>query len=283
MIGRATRPTSLPAIELLSSVSAGDPVACPGCLAVHDQAELAARLRVCPTCGHHLRLTARQRLALLADPGSFEEWDAGVRSGDPLGFVDLLPYPVRLDEAERSTGEREAVVTGRATLRGHPVALGAFEFGFMGGSMGCAVGEKLARLFGRAAREGLPAIVATASGGARMQEGILALMQMAKVTVGVERLRRARLPYVALLTDPTTGGVAASVATLGDLVIAEPRAQIGFAGPRVIEQTIRARVPEGFQRAERLLEHGMLDAVVPRAALREWLAAALDAFAPEPA
>jgi acetyl-CoA carboxylase carboxyl transferase subunit beta len=276
MIGRATRARSLQAIP----VPTEDTITCPGCLGAHDAADLVARLRVCPACGHHLRLPARERLALLADPDSFDEWDGSVRSVDPLGFVDVERYAVRLDQAERATGERAAVVTGRATLRGRPVALGAFEFGFMGGSMGSAVGEKLTRLFARATSDGLPAIVATASGGARMQEGILALMQMAKVTVAIERLRRARLPYVTVLTDPTTGGVAASVATLGDLVIAEPGAQIGFAGPRVIEQTIRARLPEGFQRAERLLAHGLLDAVVPRAGLRDWLGAALDVLAP---
>jgi len=251
---------------------------CPACLAVHDAAVLRAALLVCPACGHHLRLTARERLALLVDAGSFVEWDAGVGSTDPLGFVDEIPYPARLGLARAKTGERDAVVSGAARLHGRPLAIATFDFGFMGGSMGSAAGERLCRLFGRARGRRLPVVVVTASGGARMQEGTLALVQMAKATVAIERFRRERLPYVAVLADPTTGGVSASVAMLGDVILAEPGAQIGFAGPRVIEQTIRAPLPAGFQRAERLLERGLVDDVVPRAALRDRLAALLAAL-----
>jgi acetyl-CoA carboxylase carboxyl transferase subunit beta len=268
------------AAEAFVSTPAGAPVVCGGCLGSHDARDLEACLMVCPDCGYHLRLGARDRLRFLLDAGSFSEWDAEVVSANPLGFVDQTPYPVRLSDARLRTGEREAVVTGQGAIRGRPCGVAVFEFGFMGGSMGSAVGEKLLRLFARATDRGLPVVVVTASGGARMQEGILSLMQMAKVTVALQRFRARRLLHVSLLTDPTTGGVAACPAAQGDVVIAEPGAQIGFAGPRVIEQTIRAPLPAGFQRAERLLERGLLDAVVPRHELRDWLDALCSALAP---
>jgi len=255
-------------------------ITCSRCLELHEPALLEARLMVCPSCGCHLRLGARDRLALLADDGSFLEWDAGLAAADPLRFSDRKAYPERVEEARCGTGERDAVVTGAGRLRHRPLALAAFEFGFMGGSMGAVVGERLSRLFDRARAHGMPAVVVTASGGARMQEGLQALMQMAKVTAAIERFREARLPYVSVLADPTTGGVAASVAALGDFVVAEPGAQIGFAGPRVIEQTIGAPLPADFQRAERLLERGLVDAVVPRAELRDWVDGVLAATVP---
>jgi acetyl-CoA carboxylase carboxyl transferase subunit beta len=243
---------------------------------VHPDALFERTLGVCPSCGHHLRLSARKRIHWLLDRASFAEWDARLVSCDPLGFVDATPYPERLRRAQQATGEREAVITGTGRLAGLPVAVAAFEFGFMGGSMGCAVGEKIVRLFRRARARRIPAVTVAASGGARMQEGPLALLQMAKVVVAIDAFRRARLPFVSVLTDPTTGGVAASLAMLGDVVVAEPGALVAFAGPRVIEQTIRAPLPPGFQRAERLLERGLVDAVVPRADLRAWVATVLD-------
>jgi acetyl-CoA carboxylase carboxyl transferase subunit beta len=208
---------------------------------------------------------------LVVDRGSFVETEAGLASKDPLGFVDRKPYVERLREARRRTGRGEAVVTGTASISGRRVALGVLDFSFLGGSMGSAVGEKLARLFGQALREGLPVIVFSASGGARMQEGVLSLMQMAKVCVALAKVREAGLPYISVMTDPCTGGVAASVGMIGDVNLAEPRALIGFAGPRVIEQTIKETLPAGFQRAEFLLEHGMLDMVVERKDLRRVL------------
>jgi acetyl-CoA carboxylase carboxyl transferase beta subunit/acetyl-CoA carboxylase carboxyl transferase alpha subunit len=241
---------------------------CSACLVHADAAHLAAHALVCSACGHHLRADARSRLAWTVDPGTFVEWDHGLVADDPLGFVDTVRYPDRLAAARARTGTLDAILTGRAAILGVPVALGLFEFGFMGGSMGSVVGERIFRLFARAARMRLSVLVVTASGGARMQEGALSLMQMAKVTLAIERFRRTRLPFVTLLADPTTGGVAASVAMLGDVVLAEPRAQIGFAGPRVIEHTIGMALPADFQSAERLLERGLLDAIVPRATQR---------------
>ena len=247
-------------------------VKCPGCQEILFRKEIERKLNVCPKCGHHLRLTAEQRIVLLVDRGSFEETDAGLSAADPLGFRDSMPYPERIADAKKRTRRCEAVVTGLGAIEGKRVALGVFDFAFLGGSMGSVVGEKLTRLAERALAERVPLIVVSASGGARMQEGILSLMQMAKVSAALARLREAGVPYVSVLTDPTTGGVAASLAMLGDLNVAEPGALIGFAGPRVIEQTIGHTLPEGFQTSEFLLAHGMVDLVVERRVLKATLA-----------
>jgi acetyl-CoA carboxylase carboxyl transferase subunit beta len=223
-----------------------------------------------------LRLTAEQRLVLVVDRGSFRERDADVPAADPLSFRDRLPYRDRVASARAATGQREAILTGTARIGGHAVAIALFNFAFLGGSMGSAVGERLARLIEHAAAKRLPLVVCSASGGARMQEGIFSLMQMAKVSATLARLRARRLPFLSVLTDPTTGGVAASLALLGDVNLAEPGALIGFAGPRVIEQTIHQKLPAGFQRAEFVLEHGMVDLIVPRAELRAMLERLLD-------
>lgn len=244
---------------------------CPECAELANRRKLERRLSVCPRCGYHFRLTADQRLKLLLDRGSFVEHDAGLGSRDVLDFPDDPPYEQRLVEVAARTGHREAVLTGTGRIDGIGVAIGVFNFPFMGGSMGSAVGEKLTRLIEHALTEHLPLIIVTASGGARMQEGIYSLMQMAKLTAALGRLRAAGLPYVSVLTDPTTGGVAASVALLGDVNVAEPRALIGFAGPRVIAQTLNEQLPEDFQRSEFLMKHGMLDAVVERRELRATL------------
>jgi acetyl-CoA carboxylase carboxyl transferase subunit beta len=245
---------------------------CPGCGEINYKKLLERRLSVCPRCGHHLRLTLEQRLLITADRGSFRERDAEVGAADPLAFRDRRSYPERLAAVRRETGRREAVVTGTSRIGGHPVALGVFDFAFLGGSMGTAVGERLARLIEHAGRQRLPLVVFAASGGARMQEGIFSLLQMAKVTAALARLRARRVPFLSVLTDPTTGGVAASLALLGDVNLAEPGALIGFAGPRVVEQTIQQRLPAGLQRAESLRERGMVDLLVPRPALRATLA-----------
>jgi len=250
-------------------------VKCPGCQDILFRKEIERRLNVCPKCNHHLRLTADQRVVVLADRGSFEEIDADLEAADPLAFSDSMPYPQRIVEAKARTGRNEALISGICTIEGHRVALGVFDFAFLGGSMGSVVGEKLTRLAERALAEHTPLVIVSASGGARMQEGILSLMQMAKVSAALERLRESSVPYLSVLTDPTTGGVAASLAMLGDLNIAEPGALIGFAGPRVIEQTIGHTLPEGFQTSEFLLAHGMVDVVVERRALKATVAKVL--------
>jgi acetyl-CoA carboxylase carboxyl transferase subunit beta len=249
---------------------------CPKCEAALYKPELEESLNVCPHCSHHFRIGARMRLAILFDEGKFEELDAEVTSNDPLEFTDLKPYKVRLEQARRNTGLPEAVLNARGTLGGHNVLISAMDFSFLGGSMGCAVGEKITRLIERAVRERTAVIIVSQSGGARMQEGTLSLMQMAKISAALAVLERARLPYISIITDPTTGGVTASFAMLGDLNIAEPKALIGFAGPRVIEQTIRQKLPKDFQTSEFLLEHGMLDAVVDRREMRDFLKRSLD-------
>ncbi|HEY0173673.1 MAG TPA: acetyl-CoA carboxylase, carboxyltransferase subunit beta [Pyrinomonadaceae bacterium] len=249
---------------------------CPGCDAALYRADLEASHHVCAGCGHHFRIGARQRLALLYDEGKYEELDAEVISTDPLDFVDTKPYRERLEQARRKTGLPEAVINARGRLGGHPVMMAAMDFQFLGGSMGCAVGEKITRLIERAVEERAAVVIVSQSGGARMQEGTFSLMQMAKISAALALLSEARLPFVSVMTDPTTGGVTASFAMLGDLNIAEPKALIGFAGPRVIEQTIRQKLPENFQTAEFLLDHGMLDAVVDRRQMRDWIKSALD-------
>ena len=252
---------------------------CPGCGDINYKKLLERRLNVCPRCGRHLRLSVEQRLLVTVDRGSFAEHAGTVAAADPLGFRDGRTYPERLATARAATGHTEAVLTGTARIGGHPAAVGVFDFAFLGGSMGTAVGERLTRLIELAARKRLPLVVVAASGGARMQEGIFSLLQMAKVAAALARLRARGVPFVSVLTDPTTGGVAASLALLGDVNVAEPGALIGFAGPRVIEQTIHQKLPAGFQRAEFLLEHGMVDLIVPRADLRATLGRLLDLLA----
>jgi len=245
---------------------------CPTCKGITFRKEVERNLAVCPKCDHHFRLSVEQRLSITVDRGTWRELFAGLAGGDPLQFVDSKPYPERMARARRDSGRNDAVVTGVGKIDGRRAAVAIIDFQFMGGSMGIVVGEKLARLFDRAVEARIPVIVFSSSGGARMQEGALSLMQMAKVALAIGRLRDARLPYISVLCDPTTGGVAASFATLGDLNIAEPGALIGFAGRRVIEQTTSERLPENFQSAEFMLEHGMLDMIVERARMRHTLA-----------
>jgi acetyl-CoA carboxylase carboxyl transferase subunit beta len=241
---------------------------CDGCGEILYREKLTQNLNVCPNCGFHFRITADRYVEILLDEGSFEEMDAHLRSADPLGFVDLKTYPDRVAAAEKKVGRNDALVSGVGTLAGLPVALAVMDFRFIGGSMGSVVGEKLARAGRRALEERRPYLVVSASGGARMMEGIYSLMQMAKTSAVLARLHEAGVPYVSILTDPTTGGVTASYAMLGDVNLAEPGALIGFAGARVIEETIKQELPEGFQRSEFLLEHGMVDRVVDRRQLR---------------
>lgn len=244
---------------------------CAKCNEIVYKQEIEDNAQVCPRCGHHYRISARRRIEITCDPGSFVEFDQGLEPVDTLDFKDSKRYRDRL-KAARKGPESEAFVGGMGRLDGMPISIGSFEFRFMGGSMGSVVGEKISRMFDRASEQRCPAIMFCASGGARMQEGILSLMQMAKTTAALTRFRQVRQPYLPVLTDPTTGGVAASFAMQGDICIAEPEALIGFAGPRVIEQTIRQKLPEGFQRSEFLLEHGLVDMVIPRAEIPAMLA-----------
>ena len=246
-------------------------VKCDGCEAHLFKGELEDGLQVCKHCNHHFRIGARERLSLLFDDGKFEELDAEVISIDPLEFVDSKPYPDRLTQARDTSGLPEAIINARGTVGDHSVVAGAMDMNFIGGSMGSAVGEKVTRLIERAMEEHSAVIIFSASGGARMQEGTLSLMQMAKISAALAALDEARLPFISILTDPTTGGVTASFAMLGDVIIAEPKALIGFAGPRVIEQTIRQKLPKDFQRSEFLLDHGMIDGIVDRRELRDYV------------
>jgi acetyl-CoA carboxylase carboxyl transferase subunit beta len=239
------------------------------------QKDLAASLQVCPKCGHHFRINATERLKLLFDDGRWEEFDSGLRSIDPLKFVDTKPYQSRLDATIKSTGMKDAVICAVGRIGGIDTSVAAMEYSFIGGSMGVVVGEKITRAIERAIDRRMPVVIVSCSGGARMMEGTLSLMQMAKISAGLARLDRAKLPFISVLTDPTTGGVTASFAMLGDVIYAEPKALIGFAGPRVIEQTIRQKLPEGFQRSEFLLEKGMLDAVVDRREMKDVIARTL--------
>jgi acetyl-CoA carboxylase carboxyl transferase subunit beta len=260
------------AVRLKRSVPSGLFQKCEGCGATVETERVKHALWCCPQCGHHFVLPTEERIKLIADAGSFVECDATIQPEDPLSFHDSKRYSDRLRGAQKSVGVADAFKAGIATIDGRRVSLGFFVFEFMGGSMGSVVGEKITRLFERALSERLPAIIFNASGGARMQEGILSLMQMAKTTAALARLKDAGLPYISVLLHPTTGGVAASFAMLGDVILAEPKALIGFAGPRVIEQTIRQKLPEGFQRSEFLLQHGMVDAIVKRSEMKETLA-----------
>ena len=250
-------------------------IKCESCKHILWKKDLEANLLCCPKCNHHFKMGSRPRLEMLFDEGRYTEHDAGLASTDPLKFQDTKSYAQRLKQAEKITGLKDALITGEGTLEGKPVIICAMEFQFIGGSMGAVVGEKITRAIDRAIAGKLPLVVVSCSGGARMMEGAISLMQMAKIAAALARLDEVRRPYVSVLTDPTTGGVTASFAMLGDLNIAEPGALIGFAGPRVIEQTIRQKLPEGFQRAEFLLAHGMLDAIVPRKELKPYLAQAL--------
>ena len=257
-------------------------IKCDSCKEIIYRQEVERAGRVCPKCRYSFRISARERLSQLADPGTFEERDAGLLTGDPLRFKDTKPYRDRVKAARDKTGLEEAVITGLARVAGFPTALVVFEFGFLGGSMGSVVGERVTRTIELAIAKHLPLIIVAASGGARMQESILSLMQMAKTSAAIERLGAAGLPFLSVLTDPTTGGVTASFAMLGDVILAEPRALIGLSGPRVIEQTIRQTLPEGFQRSEFLLEHGQIDLIVERRDLKETLRRLLAFFADEP-
>jgi acetyl-CoA carboxylase carboxyl transferase subunit beta len=246
-------------------------IKCDGCGETLYKQDVEKNLEVCPKCDEHFPFPVRRRLDLVLDPGSFVELDLGLESTDPLQFSDSKKYKDRIKSSQKSANEGEAFLSGLGRMAGREVSIGAFHFGFMGGSMGSVVGEKVTRVFERATDLKVPAIVFSASGGARMQEAIFSLMQMAKSSAALARFREVRKPYISVLLDPTTGGVAASFAFLGDVIIAEPRALIGFAGPRVIEQTIRQKLPEGFQRSEFLLQHGMIDAIVHRKEMRERL------------
>ena len=272
-----------------SKIPEGLWVKCPSCTQALYNKDLAANLHVCPKCAHHFRLSAVDRLRQLFDESSWTEYDVELESTDPLSFTDTKRYADRLKAMAESTGLHDAVIVAAGAIEGRRTVVAAMEYGFIGGSMGVVVGEKITRGIERALAERLPLVIVSCSGGARMMEGALSLMQMAKISAALARLDRARLPYVSVLTDPTTGGVTASFAMLGDLNVAEPKALIGFAGPRVIEQTIRQKLPEGFQRSEFLLDHGMLDMVVDRRDLKATVARAIrfalderPAAAPEP-
>ena len=251
---------------------------CGACRAIIWKKDLQANWEVCPKCEHHFRLGSRKRLELLLDDEPYTELDAELASSDPLHFTDRKPYVQRLKDAQHKLGMKDAILTAEGRLNGRPVICCSMEFGFIGGSMGAVVGEKVARAIDRALARKIPLIVVSCSGGARMMEGVVSLMQLAKVSAGLARFDEEGLPFISILTDPTTGGVTASYAMLGDLNIAEPGALIGFAGPRVIEQTIRQKLPEGFQTAEFLLKHGFLDAVVPRKELKPYISQALSFF-----
>jgi acetyl-CoA carboxylase carboxyl transferase subunit beta len=251
-------------------------VKCENCRQIIWKKDLEENMNVCPKCDKHFRIDARTRLAQLLDDGAYETFGGNISSTDPLKFVDLKPYSSRLKQAQKDTGLKDAIINAQGKLLGRPVVASVMEYSFIGGSMGAVVGEAITRAVERSAETRMPLIIVSASGGARMMEGVISLMQLAKVSAALARLDKAKVPFISLLTDPTTGGVTASFAMLGDLNIAEPGALIGFAGPRVIEQTIRQKLPPGFQRSEFLLEHGMLDAVVPRKQLKPYIGRALE-------
>jgi acetyl-CoA carboxylase carboxyl transferase subunit beta len=253
---------------------------CDSCKEVVYRKEIEKNAKVCPKCNYHFPISIDERIALILDEGSFKEWDAGLAPLDPLNFRDSAKYRDRLKSAQEKTRRREAMVIGEGTINHLPVIMGVFNFSFMGGSMGSVVGEKILRAAERAAERRWPLIIVSSSGGARMQEGILSLMQMAKTSAALGRLSEARVPFFSILADPTFGGVTASFAMLGDIIIAEPKALIGFAGARVIEQTIKQQLPEGFQRSEFLLDHGMVDLILERKKLKQTLAKLLAFFSP---
>ena len=258
-------------------------IKCDSCASIIWKKDLEEQQSVCTKCGFHFKIDARRRLELLFDDAAYEEFAVGLRSTDALEFVDQKPYSRRLAEAQEKTGLKDAVIAGVGKLQGRTAVVAAIEYRFIGGSMGAVVGEKLTRSVEKAIELKAPLVIVSASGGARMMEGMVSLVQMAKISAALTKLSRAKLPFISVLTDPTTGGVTASFAMLGDLNIAEPGALIGFAGPRVIEQTIRQKLPKGFQRSEFLLEHGMIDAVVPRTEMRSFLAKSFAFFLGPPA
>lgn len=275
---KENKPTEAPPSEERRVKTEGLWIKCENCRSIIWKKDLETNWEVCPKCDHHFRLSAKRRLDLLLDDSKWTERDADLASTDPLKFVDIKPYTQRLREAQDKLGISDAVLTAEGRLNGRPVICCSMEFAFAGGSMGAVVGEKVTRAAERSTERKTPLVIVSCSGGARMQEGVVSLMQLAKVSAALARLDEARVPYISVLTDPTTGGVTASFAMLGDLNIAEPGALIGFAGPRVIEQTIRQKLPEGFQRAEFLLEHGFLDAIVPRKELKSYIGRSLDFF-----
>jgi acetyl-CoA carboxylase carboxyl transferase subunit beta len=269
---KARKPIASSTADKPSRVPEGLWVKCPGCAQLIYNKDLETNLNVCPKCAHHFRISAAERLKALFDAGRYDEHFPGLTSNDPLQFADTKPYKDRLQKTIAAIGMKDAVVVATGTIEGLPVVVSAMEYAFIGGSMGVVVGEKITRGIEMAIDRRQPAIIISCSGGARMMEGALSLMQMGKVSAALARLDRARLPFISVLTDPTTGGVTASFAMLGDVNIAEPKALIGFAGPRVIEQTIRQKLPDGFQRSEFLIEHGMLDLVVDRRELKATIA-----------
>jgi acetyl-CoA carboxylase carboxyl transferase subunit beta len=258
-------------------------VKCPSCLKTVFKRLVEERLETCPECGHHFPMPCESRVANLADAGTWQEWDADLTSADPLCFRDSKPYPARIAENIAKTGLKDAVICGGCTIGGLPAGLGIMDFRFNGGSMGSVVGEKLTRLVERCTAEGRGAIIISTSGGARMQEGAVSLMQMAKTSAAIARHGQAGLPYISVLTNPTMAGVMASYASLGDVIIAEPKALIGFTGARVIKETIKQELPDGFQTSEFCLQHGQVDLIVPRQLLRQELARLLGYLLPQPA
>ena len=277
---KARKPIAAP--DKASRVPEGLWVKCPDCAAIIYTRDLVTSLNVCTKCAHHFRLTARERLLMLFDGEHWVEHDAGLKSNDPLKFTDTKPYKTRLDTTRKATGLADAMIVGVGRIDGREAIVGAMEYAFIGGSMGVVMGEKIVRAAETALARRMPLIIVSCSGGARMMEGALSLMQMAKISAALARLDRAGIPYISVLTDPTTGGVTASFAMLGDVNLAEPKALIGFAGPRVIEQTIRQKLPEGFQRSEFLVERGMLDLIVDRRELKATLARILRFMTPPP-
>jgi acetyl-CoA carboxylase carboxyl transferase subunit beta len=253
-------------------------VKCESCREIVYKKEIDKNLKVCPKCNYHFRISAKERLKLLVDEGSFTEFDSNLLSGDPLGFKDSISYKDRIKENQKKSGLKEAVISGEAIIKGYPVSLVVMDFSFMGGSMGSVVGEKVSRAAERALEKKQPLVTVSSSGGARMQEGIFSLMQMAKVSAAIGRVKDNGILFISFIADPTFGGVTASFVMLGDIIIAEPRSLIGFAGPRVIEQTIKQPLPEDFQRAEFLLDHGIIDMVVERKNLRDTLAKLFEFF-----
>ncbi len=270
--------SSEPEAPKRSKIAEGMWLKCNHCREIVYRKEVDRNNKVCPKCDYHFPISVMERISLLVDFGTFKEWDAGLGPEDPLEFQDTKSYKDRVKAQQEKTGRKDAMVIGEGSINGRRVVLCVFDFGFMGGSMGSVVGEKICRAVDRALEAKLPVILVTASGGARMQEGILSLMQMAKTSTSVAKLGEAKLPFICLLADPTFGGVTASVAMLGDIIIAEPKALIGFAGPRVIEQTIKQQLPDQFQRAEFLLEHGMIDMIVERKQLKETLSTLVGHF-----
>ncbi|MEP7305371.1 MAG: acetyl-CoA carboxylase, carboxyltransferase subunit beta [Acidobacteriota bacterium] len=279
---KTSKPIVAPAKVKASRVPEGLWSKCPGCSQLIYHKDLAANLSVCPKCAHHFRIGAADRLRMLFDDGVWDEHDRDLVTTDPLQFTDTKPYKARLTASIAATGLKDALIVGSGRLDGNPTVIAAMEYAFIGGSMGVVVGEKIARAIERAIEARCPLAIVCCSGGARMMEGALSLMQMAKICAALARLDRERLPFISVLTDPTTGGVTASFAMLGDLNIAEPKALIGFAGPRVIEQTIRQKLPEGFQRSEFLLEKGMIDLVVDRREMKATIASAFRFMAARP-